>query len=129
MTAEQVLSANVPEPAGRFYSQAVKANSFLFVSGQVAVDGDGNLVGKGDVLAQTRQALANIRSFTEAAGARIDDVVKITVFLRYAKDAPAIRPLRAEVFTGPFFPATTLLGGADLADPDWLVEIEAIVAL
>lgn len=129
MTAEQVLSASVPEPAGRFYSQATKANGFLFVSGQVAVDSEGNLVGKGDVLAQTRQALANIKAFTEAAGAKIDDVVKITVFLRHAKDAPAIRPLRAEVFTGPFYPATTLLGGADLADPEWLVEIEAIVAL
>ncbi len=129
MTAEQVLSSNVPEPAGRFYSQAIRANGFLFVAGQVAIDSGGNLVGKGDAVAQTRQALANIKSFAEAAGATIDNVVKITIFLRHAKDAPAIRPLRAEVFTGPFFPATTLVGGADLADPDWLVEIEAIVAL
>ena len=127
MAKEQVLSAKVPEP-NKFYSQAIKANGFLFVSGQVAIDESGAFTG-GDAAAQTRQAFANMRALTEAAGATIDDVVKIVIYLKDVADTAAARVVRGEVFAGPAYPSTTLVANVALADPAWLVEIEAIVAL
>ncbi len=128
MSKEQVRSPEVQD-SPRFYSQAIKANGFLFVAGQVALDKDGNLVGEGDVVGQCRQALGNIKALAEAAGASMDDVVKITIFLRDVNDAAAIRPVRREYFAGPDYPATTLIGNVALALPEWLIEVEATVAL
>ncbi len=127
MPRERILSPRVKE--GPAYSQAMKAGDLLFLSGQVSQDADGNLVGVGDVTAQTRQVLGNMRALIEAAGATLDDVVKLTVYVVDINDGAKVREVRSEFFGGPDYPASTLVGDIKLARPEFLVEIEAVVAL
>lgn len=110
------------------YSHAVRAGDLVVVSGQVARDADGRLVGQGDVAAQTRQVFANLDAVLRAAGCGPDDVVKLTVFVTDRSARAAVSRVRDEIFTEPR-PASTFLVVAGLADPDLLVEIEALAWL
>jgi reactive intermediate/imine deaminase len=110
------------------YADAVRAGGLLFVSGMPALDGDGNLVGPGDVVAQFGQVLANLRAVLDAAGATPADVVKVTVFLTDVDDRPRINPLR-EAFFGSARPASTLVEVSRLPVPGMRVEMEAVVQL
>jgi 2-iminobutanoate/2-iminopropanoate deaminase len=107
------------------YTDAVEASGLLFVSGCVAVDGDGRLAEEGDVVAQTRQVFANIGAILEAAGAGFADVVKVTVYLLDIDDRPRINAVRREVF-GAARPASTLVEVSRLAVPGARVEIDAV---
>ena len=109
------------------YSHAVVAGDVLYVAGQVPVDQDGNVV-LGDAAAQARQVLVNMSRIVESAGASLDDVVKTTVFLTDMADRGAVGAVRKDFFGDPP-PANTLVGVAALAEPAFLVEIEAIVDL
>lgn len=110
------------------YADAVRAGDLLFVSGMPALDGDGELVGPGDVVAQFAQVLANLRAVLDAAGATSADVVKVSVFLTDVDDRPRINPLREEFF-GSARPASTLVEVSRLPVPGMLVEMEAVVQL
>jgi enamine deaminase RidA (YjgF/YER057c/UK114 family) len=90
-----------------------------------ARDAKGELVGEGDPAAQTRQVLENMKAVLEAAGASMSDVVKITVFIKNLADSNAVREVRQSYFSKPY-PASTLVVISSLADPRFLVEIEAI---
>ena len=114
------LSAN---PA---FSPGVQVGDLLYVSGQVAQDGEGNTVGIGDAGAQTRQIMSRIQTIVEAAGATMQDVVKITTFLVNIDDYPAFSQVRSEAFpTDP--PASSTVVVAGLVRPEFLVEVEAVV--
>ena len=118
----------VPEGIGAnpAFSPGVRVGDFLFVSGQVAQDGDGNTVGVGDCEAQTRQVMTRIRTIVEAAGATMQDVVKITTFLVNLDDYPAFSRVRSETFpSSP--PASSTVVVAALVRPEFLVEVEAVV--
>ena len=106
------------------YSNGVKVGNTVYVSGQVALDGDGRLVGPGDVVAQTRQVLENIRRVLAAGGATLGDVVKVTVYLANVDDRPRVNEVRQAYF-GANRPASTMVEVSRLIDPDLLVEIEA----
>lgn len=110
------------------YADAVRAGDLLFVSGMPALDGDGELVGPGDVVAQFAQVLSNLRAVLDAAGATPADVVKVSVFLTDVDDRPRINPLRQEFF-GSARPASTLVEVSRLPVPGMLVEMEAVVQL
>jgi enamine deaminase RidA (YjgF/YER057c/UK114 family) len=102
----------------------------IFVSGQVAMTAGGELVGKGDVRAQTEQVFANLRAVLDAAGSGLDRVGKITVLAMRLEDRPIIGEVRNRVFAPyGFVPASTFAVVASLANPDWLVEIEAVAAV
>ncbi len=107
------------------YTDAVRAGSLLFVSGCIAVDEQGRLVGGDDVVEQTRQVLRNVGSVLAAAGAGFGDVVKVTVFLTDIDDRATIDPVRREFF-GAARPASTLVEVSALAVPGAKVEIEAV---
>jgi 2-iminobutanoate/2-iminopropanoate deaminase len=94
----------------------------------VALDGEGRLVGPGDVVAQTRQVLENIRQVLHAGGATLDDVVKVTVYLANVDDRPRINDVRQAYF-GANRPASTLVEVSRLALPGLLVEIEAVAVV
>jgi 2-iminobutanoate/2-iminopropanoate deaminase len=125
---EHITCAAVPDRP-LLYSQAIKANGFLFLSGQGPIDAEDRLVGEGDVVAQTRQAFLNIKALAEAAGASMADVIKLTIYLTDRANTAVVRPVRAEFFTAPDYPALTVVGNIGLASPEWLVEIEAVIAL
>jgi len=121
---------NVFVPAGNSYSHGiiVEAGRTLYVAGQTSRDRQGNIVCKGDAAGQTRQALENMKKVIEGAGGRMEDVAKTTVFITDIKHREAVGRVRKEFFRGDP-PANTLLVISALADPAFLVEIEAIVPL
>jgi 2-iminobutanoate/2-iminopropanoate deaminase len=106
---------------------AAQGKRIIHVSGQVALDEKGALVGKGDPEAQARQVFNNIKAVLEAGGAKMDDVVKINTIVKNAADFPKIGGVRREFFKEPYPASTTFV--ADLLNPDWLVEIDAIAAV
>ena len=123
-TREEIRVATLAEPMSHF-TDAVRAGGFLYVSGVIAVDGEGRLVGGDDVVAQTRQVLENMRAILEAGGCRFEDVVKVTIFLTDIDERPLINPLRQEVF-GSARPASTLVEVSRLVLPEARVEIECV---
>ncbi len=115
------------EPISHF-SDAVIAGNTLYVSGLVATDEHGNVVGVGDVVEQTRQIFRNLGRILDAAGARPADVAKVTIFMRDVDQRPLINPVRQEFF-GEHRPASTLVGVSALVRPELLLEIEATAQL
>lgn len=131
MAKEIIHSDKLSKPIGVF-SQAVKVPAkghIIFVSGLTARDSSGNVVGKGDVKAQTRRTLENLRAVLAEAGAALEDIVKVTVFIRnMERDFKPIHEVRAEFFPkNP--PASTMVEVSRLVDPDHLIEIEAIAVV
>jgi len=121
---EEIRVESLAEPMSHF-TDAVRAGGFLHVSGVIAVDAEGNLVGGDDVVAQTRQVLENMRAILEAGGCGFEDVVKVTIFLTDVDDRPLINPLRQEAF-GSVRPASTLVEVSRLVLPEAKVEIECV---
>jgi reactive intermediate/imine deaminase len=114
-------------PPANGYSHAVAfSGPMVVVSGQVPLDADGRLVGKGDAEAQTRQVYANLSAALEAAGSRLADVVKLTVYLTDLEDLAAFRRVRDEHQDARRPPASSLVRVAGLVHPDFLVEIDAL---
>ncbi|MBA2475022.1 MAG: RidA family protein [Actinobacteria bacterium] len=107
------------------YTDAVRAGELLFVSGCLPVDGEGGLVGGGDVVEQARRVFHNIGEVLRAAGAGFGDVVKLTVFLTDVGDRSSIIPVRREAF-GEARPASTLVEVSALALEGALIEVEAV---
>lgn len=119
VTSAGIMSHGIKVPAG----------NMVFVSGQVARNAQGELVGKGDITAQTRQTLENLKSVLEAGGATLDDVVKVTVFaIDVVGHYDRIHAARAEYFKSDY-PASTMVEVSSLVDPDMLIEIEAIAVV
>jgi enamine deaminase RidA (YjgF/YER057c/UK114 family) len=114
------------------YTQVVTATAsrLVFVAGQVAEDSEGHLLGRDDFAHQARQAFANVGRALAAAGARPQDVARITIYVvdHRPELLPLISEARIAVF-GEHRPADTLLGVATLAEPGYLIEVEAIAAL
>lgn len=115
------------EPISHF-SDAVIAGNTLYVSGLVATDEHGQVVGAGDVVEQTRQIFRNLKLILDNAGAKPADVAKVTIFMRDVSQRPLINPLRQEFF-GSHRPASTLVEISRLVRDDLLLEIEAVAVL
>ena len=120
---------SIPDPRPR-YTQGILAEGkrLLFIAGQTGVDAGNNVVGKGDVAAQTEQVLKNMKAVLDEAGASFADIVKITTYITDPRFRDGLNPARLKYF-GDNPPASTLVVVSGLADPDYLVEIEAIAVL
>lgn len=131
MVKEIIKSNRVPKPMGP-YSQGVltTGRKLIFISGQVPQDANGNLVGKGDIEAQTRQVFSNIKAMVEGAGGSVADIVKITIFMVGITPSAyeAVGRVRREFFGGDY-PASTMVEVKRLVSTDWLIEIEAWAVL
>lgn len=130
MTLECINPDDIPAP--QTYSHVVIATGSrqVFVAGQVAEDSEGNLVGPGDMTAQARQVFANIGRALAAAGARPDQVTKLTIFVaNYRREhLEMIEEGRVALF-GDHKPADTLVGVAALSRSDYLLEVDAIAVM
>ena len=105
MQLEAVITAAAPAPVGP-YSQAVKAGGVLYCSGQIALDPQtGAMVGAGDVEAETRQVLSNLKAVLEAGGSSPSQVLRTTVFLADLADFALVNGIYAEVFGEGISPA------------------------
>ena len=117
----------VPVPAGQ-YSQGVLIPAgarMLYISGQIGAELDGSV--PAEFTRQAENAWRNLLGVLEAAGMTADNLVKVTAFLTRPADLGAYRTVRASI-AGAIRPASTLVFVAGLADPRWLIEIEAVAA-
>jgi reactive intermediate/imine deaminase len=105
-------------------SQAIQAAGLIHVSGQAGIDEHGHTVGA-DFETQARRAFDNIAAVLGQAGASLADLVKVTIMVTDMANLETVIKLRGEYLSEPY-PADTLLQVAGLAQPDWLVEIDAI---
>lgn len=113
----------------RGYSQVVKVGNTVYIAGQVSVAADGNVVGQGDAEAQVRQIWKNLEMAVQAAGGSRQHIVKTTTYVTDIGHAAAVRKIRDELFQSLNPPTSTLLVISALANPDFMVEIEAIAVV
>ena len=106
-------------PTGYSHVVSARGGRTIYIAGQVALDAKGQLVGEGDLAAQTRQVFANLETALKAAGATFNDVVKTNYYLRDAAQVQVIRDVRAKYFTKEL-PASTLVEVPRLANPGFL---------
>jgi len=127
MKKEAVLTKDAPAPIGP-YSQAIRSGNLLFCSGQIPLDPvSGQLVGAGDVKAQTKRVMENISAVLKAGGATFDQIVKTTIFLKSMGDFPMVNEIYGTYFTG-VAPARSTVEVARLPK-DVSVEIEVLAVL
>jgi reactive intermediate/imine deaminase len=129
--AHESLSSSGPSAGKVAFSNAVKIEGgpLLFVSGQLAYNDKRELVGKGDIRAQTRQVLENIKKALAAAGSDFSRVVKVTVFIKDMAHFRDIHDVRLQYFQADALPASTMVAVSGFVHPDALIEIEAVAAL
>ena len=109
------------------YSPAVSVTTgrFLFISGQVAFDKDGKVVGGGDIVAQARQVFENLRSVLAKAGADFSNIIKTNYYITDVLQFSKVAALRSEYFKDPY-PASTMVEVKGLVNKDLMLEIEAV---
>jgi enamine deaminase RidA (YjgF/YER057c/UK114 family) len=120
---------SVHKPMGYTHAVEVRGGRTVYVSGQVALDRDGKLVGPGDMRAQTVQVFENLRSILASLGGDFGDVVKLTYYVLDAGQVTIVREVRQQVLDAERLPASTFVEVGRLAREDFLVEIEAIAVL
>ena len=127
--AQAFNAQGMPPPFGTFSSAAWQPEGrVLHVSGHVSVDADGNVVGSGDINAQTRQILENIRNVLSSVGGTMADIAKVTVFVTDMSVLMEIHEVRAEFFDPPY-PASSPVEVSRLVRPEYMIEIEAVAVV
>ena len=117
------------KPSGYTHVVDVPAGRTIYVAGQVARDGSGNLVGGPDMRAQAEQVFRNIQIALASRGASLSDIVQLTAYVRDMSQLAAYREVRERVLGTNPRPASSLVGVAALASDDYLLEVEVIAAL
>ena len=119
-------------PAGYSHIAKVNRGTIVYLAGQVSSDASGRLIGEGNFEAQVEQVFRNLKIAVEAAGGTMADIVKLNIYLVAAVDqaeVPKLRAIRNRYVNVESPPASTLVVVSRLAQPGWLIEIEAVAAL
>jgi enamine deaminase RidA (YjgF/YER057c/UK114 family) len=129
VSANFINPQGMHRPTGYTHVVEVTAGRPVFISGQVALDGAGELVGPGDVAAQARQVFENLQAALGSVGAGFEQVVKLTFYLVDATQMPAVREVRDRYVDTARPPASTAVEVRRLVRDDLLVEVEAVAIL
>jgi reactive intermediate/imine deaminase len=121
-------SPSLARPNGYSHAIEVGAGRTIYVSGQIAMDAAGRIVGPGDIMAQTHQVFENLKVALRAADATLDNVVKITVFMTDISQIAGFREVRNMYFTKTP-PTSSLVEVRNLVRPELLIEIEAVAVV
>ncbi|MEE9257656.1 MAG: RidA family protein [bacterium] len=119
-----ILNPPSAYPSKNPRSCGTRRGPFVFTAGQVAFDSEGRLIGAGDIRAQTRQAMENIRAILEEGGASLSDVMKVNIFIAAGADKEGMNEVYSQYF--PEDPPARTAVAAGLASPEILIEIEAV---
>jgi 2-iminobutanoate/2-iminopropanoate deaminase len=127
---KQVTSDKIRQPTGHFSQATVieARGKLVFISGMTARRADGSIAGIGDIEAQTKQVCENIKAAVEAAGGKMDDIVRVDVYVRNMEHFEQIHKVRREYFKAPA-PASTMVEICKMTSPDYLIEINAIAVI
>lgn len=121
---QRITTPEVPEPAPGLWSNCYRVGDAIYVSGMVSTGPEG-VIGVDDEYVQAKTTFAKIRALLAAAGATMDDIVKLTIFVTRIAQSAGVRKARAEFFTGDF-PTSSMVEVSRLGRPELLVEIEAV---
>ena len=123
----KMITSGKPWEIKGLYSPAIMTykKNLIFISGQVAYDNEGNIVGKGDIEAQARQIFTNIGDLLSAAGTDFNSVIKTNYYITDVNLWPKVSSLRTRYFKPPY-PASTMVEIKSLVHPDLLLEIEVV---
>ena len=126
------IPQGVSKPGAYTHVVSAQGSRIVFISGQVALDKDGNVVGPGDLAKQTEQVFENLKTCLASVGATFADVTKMTTFI--VSYRPAVRrailgAVRQKYLPAENLPASTLVGVQSLATPEIMIEIEATAVL
>ena len=126
MATDAIQIKTNPDPYEAFnIAQAYRAGDFIFVSGQAALDFDGNIVGEGDFNAQAVQAFENLQAVLAAAGAGLEKLIKVNIYVTDMANFDTVVAMRQRYFSPPW-PADTLVEVSALALPELMIEIEGV---
>lgn len=130
MAKESLNPVGMPKPLGPYVNVTVAppGGKLVFCAGTVSFDEAGEIVGVGDIVAQTRQIMENLKIALAAGGATFADVVKITNYVIDVTEYPKIAPVREEYLKEPY-PASSMVEVSGLMYPELLIEIEAIAVV
>ena len=131
MARTKISSPSLPAPMrGGAFSSGIEAppGRTIYVSGQVSMDADGNVVGEGDIKLQTETVLEHIKTVVEEVGGSMEGIVKVTVFITDMGLYDEIHEVRRRYFEEPF-PASSMVEVSALIDPRLLIEIEAVAVV
>jgi len=124
-----ILSPDTVHPTQHVgYGHVAQVGDMLYLAGQIALDRDQKLVGEGDIEAQTKQVYANLQAVLEAGGSDLAHIVKLTTYMTRREDLGGFRNVRNALWPQPF-PPNTLVFISGLADPRYLIEIEALAVV
>jgi enamine deaminase RidA (YjgF/YER057c/UK114 family) len=132
MSKEFFSPATLPPPRGYSHIAKVRGGTTVYLAGQVSSDASGKLVGEGDFEAQVEQVFRNLKLAVEAAGGTMADIVKLNTYLVAEVDqaeVPKLRAIRGRYLNAEKPPASTLVVVSRLAQPGWLIEIEAVAVV
>ncbi len=129
MAREYINPPKLAAPPSGLYNHVVKVGNTVYIAGQVPRDLDGKALHPGDAAAQIRQVWTNLEIAIKAAGGTLNDIVKTTTYVVGSENLAVIRPARLEMLPDEGRPTSTTVVVAGLADPDFLVEVEAIAEL
>ena len=115
-------------PTGYSHVAEVSGGRTIYIAGQVAFDNSGKVVGKGDFAAQATQVFENLKLALAAGGATFENVVKVTTYVTDMSHLPTLREIRVRYY-GDFAPTSTLVEIGRLANPDLMIEIEAVAVV
>ena len=127
-TTRHINPPTLPVPRGYSHAVEVTGGRTIYISGQIAVDREGRVVGAGDFPAQARQVFENLEAALAAAGAGFDDIVKVTIFMVDVSQLQAFRDVRDWYMTGEK-PAASLVQVSQLVLPELMLEVEAIAVV
>jgi enamine deaminase RidA (YjgF/YER057c/UK114 family) len=119
------------KPTGYTHVVIAQPGKLVYISGQVALNKNGEVVGKGDLRAQVTQVMENLKTALAAAGATADDIIKTNSYVVNLQpdQLPILREIRTKYFSAEHPPASTLIGVTALARPDFMIEIEAVAVV
>ena len=129
MIREYINPPEIAAPPGNLYNHVVKVGKAAYIAGQVPRGLDGRALHVGDADAQIRLVWSKLEACVKAAGGSLKDIVKTTTYVVGAENVGKIRPTRMEVLPSEGRPTSTTVVVAGLADPDFLVEVEAIALI
>jgi enamine deaminase RidA (YjgF/YER057c/UK114 family) len=120
-----------PRPVGYSDAVVVTGGKTIYISGQVPVNSKGELVGKGDLRAQTIQVFENLKSILAQSGATFQHVIKVNTYIVNCEpsDVAVVREIRKSYLAEKSPPASTMVGVTSLVDPEFLIEIEVIAVI
>jgi enamine deaminase RidA (YjgF/YER057c/UK114 family) len=129
MTVYEAIIPNASWPKSFTFSPAVRVGNLVFLSGTTATDDKGQIVGKGDIVAQTRQIFSKFATVLETVGGSLANIVETTEYVLSLDDYQKTAVVRRELFNGPPWPAATGVVVSGLVRADALIEIKATAVL